>query len=120
MTKIAILPISGDQGIVTYCAVANGKRSQGATAGAALDALTSQLTEEESGTMVIVQSRRPDRFFNAAQQDRLAELMERWRSCRDQGKSLPAEEQAELEALVDAELDASAARAADLADKLKR
>ena len=44
MTKIAILPISGDQGSITFCAVANGKSSQGATAGAALDALTAQLT----------------------------------------------------------------------------
>ena len=120
MTKIAILPISADQGSITFCAVANGKRSQGATAGAALDALTAQLTPDESGTMVIVQNQRPDQFFDAESQRRLAELMGRWRSCRDQGQTIPAEEQAELAALIDAEVRASASRSTALADELKR
>jgi hypothetical protein len=65
--------------------VADGKRSQGATVGAALDALTAQLTPDEAGTMVIVQNQRPDHFFNAVSQQRLAELMARWCSCRDRG-----------------------------------
>ena len=120
MTKIAILPIAGDQGEVHYCAVANGKHSQGATAGAALDAITEQLTPEESGTLIIVQNQQPDRFFNEAQLRRLGELMAKWRRCRDEAKALPAEDEAELKLLVDAELRASGARAAALADELKR
>jgi hypothetical protein len=120
MTKIAILPISGDHGSVTFCAVADGKRSQGATAGAALDALTAQLTPDEAGTMVIVQNQRPDHFFNAESQQRLSELMTSWRSCRDLGHTLPVAEQAELASLIDAEVRASAARSAALADELKQ
>ena len=46
--------------------------------------------------------------------------MARWRTARDQGATLPADEQTELEALIDAELQASAARAATLADALGR
>jgi hypothetical protein len=65
-----------------------------------------------------MQNLRPDRFFGAAQQKRLAELMERWRLARDQGHSLPLDEQAELDALVEAELQASAARAAAILDEL--
>jgi hypothetical protein len=37
---------------------------------------------------VIVQTLRPDRFFNATQRQRLADLMDRWRKARDQGGSL--------------------------------
>jgi hypothetical protein len=120
MTKIAIMPISSDQGSITYCAISNGKHSQGATAGEALDALTAQLTADETGTMVIVQNQRPDRFFNETQQRRLAELMARWRACRDEGKALPANEEAELDALINAELRGAAARAEALVDELKR
>ena len=46
--------------------------------------------------------------------------MARWRTARDQGATLPVDEQTELEALIDAELQASAARAATLADALGR
>jgi hypothetical protein len=59
-------------------------------------------------------------FFSADQQRRLAELMERWRVARDKGESLPGDEQAEFESLVEAELRAAAARAAALADALGR
>jgi hypothetical protein len=120
MTKVAIVPIPTEKGGVSYRAVAGDKRSQGATAGAALDALTAQLTEEESRTLVVVQSGRPDRFFDASQQQRLAELMTHFRSAQDQGQVLAVGEQAELEALIEAELRASGARAAAMADELGR
>ena len=45
--------------------------------------------------------------------------MDRWRVARDQGVSLPADEQAELEALIEAELHAATARVAALADELR-
>jgi hypothetical protein len=44
--------------------------------------------------------------------------MTRWRTARDHGALLPAHEQAELEALIEAELHASTQRAAVLADEV--
>jgi hypothetical protein len=119
MTKVAIFPVPSDHGTVTYWAMGHNKRSHGATAGEALDALTQQLTEDETATLVVIQNQRPDRFFNSDQQIRLGELMSRWRTCRAMGGALPGVEQAELEKLVEAELEASAARASVLADELK-
>jgi hypothetical protein len=55
---------------------------------------------------------RPDRFFTEVQIGRLEELMGRWRQARDAGRALPPAEQAELEALVDAEVCAAGERAA--------
>jgi hypothetical protein len=118
MTKVAILPVTTDQGDLSYRAVAGAKQSSGATAGAALDALTAQLSADETSTLVIVQSLRPDQFFTAAQQQRLEQLMARWRTARDQDTSLPAHEQAELETLIEAELQAATHRAATLADEV--
>jgi hypothetical protein len=118
MTNVAILPVTTDQGGVSYRAIAGAKQSSGATAGAALDALTAQLPADEISTLVIVQSLRPDQFFTAAQQQRLDQLMARWRAARDQGTPLPAHEEAELEALIEAELHAATQRAAALADSV--
>jgi hypothetical protein len=120
MTRVAILPIPTETGVVSYCAVAGDKHSQDRTAGEALDALTAQLSKDESGTLVVVQSLRPDRFFSASQQRRLSELMARWRGARDQGESLSADEQLELQALVEAELRATRDRAAAIADESGR
>jgi hypothetical protein len=120
MTMVSILPMKTETGGVCYSAVSGDKRSQGSTAGEALDAITAQLPTGASGTLVIVQSRTPDRFFDAAQQQRLAELIERWRDARDRGTGLSAEEQAELDALVQAELKASGSRAASIAEELGR
>src|ERR687894_106917 len=102
MVTITILPEKIDQ----YRALSGDKESIGRTAGEALDALTSQLTEEEGGPLVIVQTHRPDRFFDAAQQRRLAELIR----LRDAG-SLTAEDERELEGLVEAELRGARERA---------
>jgi hypothetical protein len=120
MMKVAILPIPTAQGALVYRAIAGEKHAQGKTAGEALDALTAQLPADEASTLIIVQNLRPDRFFTAAQRQRLDALMARWRTARDQGATLPVDEQTELEALIDAELQASAARAATLADALGR
>lgn len=118
MTMVAILPITVEKDRTLFQAVAGEKRSQGSTPGEALDALSSQLSDSESGTLVIVQNLLPDRFFTAAQQQRLAELMDRWRSCRDRGENLTSDEQSELDALAETELRASAARTAALVDEL--
>ncbi len=110
MTRVAVLSMPGENDGISYYAMAGDKRSFGHTAGEALDSLTSQLAREDAGTLVIVQNRQPDRFFDARQQRRLNELMQRWRTAQDHGDSLPASEQAELAELVDVELRATAAR----------
>jgi hypothetical protein len=56
----------------------------------------------------------PDAPFTEAQQQRLAELMARWRAARDAGTALPLQDQADLAALVEAEPRAAAARSAAL------
>ena len=112
--KVAILPEPTTQGGVEYRAIAAGRQAVAQTAGAALDAVTAQLPVDEAGTLVIVQNHRPDQFFTVEQQRRLSELMGRWRAARDGGTSLPASEQAELDALIDAEVQASGRRAATL------
>ena len=69
--------------------MAGDKLSEGKTPGEALDALTVQLSEEETSTLVIVQNLRPDHFFNVEQQRRLADLMNRWRIAREMAFGLP-------------------------------
>jgi hypothetical protein len=111
MTTITILPEKTD----SYRAVAGDKESTGRTAGEALDALTSQLEDEETGTLIIVQKQKADEFFNAAQQERLAALM-----LLHQAGNLSTEEESELESLIQAELDGARQRAEALLNKLKR
>ncbi|MBA2732181.1 MAG: hypothetical protein H0U54_04740 [Acidobacteria bacterium] len=110
MTTITILPEKTD----SYRAVAGDKESTGRTAGEALDALTSQLEDEESGTLIIVQNRKADGFFNAAQQERLTALMQ----LRKAGNLSPEQER-EMESLVEAELDGARQRTASLLHELK-
>jgi hypothetical protein len=100
-------------------ATAAGKQTFGQTAGEALDALTAQLSPQTSGALVLVQPMQPDQFFTAAQQERLAELMSRWRTARDVGQALPPTERVELEALVDTQLEAATTRAAALRNGLQ-
>jgi hypothetical protein len=109
MTTITILPEEKN-----YRAVAGKKESVGRTAGEALDALTAQLDEEETGTLVIIQNRRSDKFFNASQQKRLTALMEKRKN-----NGLSATEETELENLVEAELDGARQRAQELLHELK-
>src|SRR5438105_536972 len=114
MTTIAILPeSSGTQG-PQYRAISGKKQSIGRTAGEALDALTPQLDPSETGALVLVQQLRPDAFFTSQQHERLQGLMERWRCARAAGTRLPPDDQSELDALVEAELRATANRAAAL------
>lgn len=109
MTTIAILPEQGEDQLI-FSAVAGEQHATGRTAGEALDALTAQLSAEGTGAPVIVQEFLPDEFFSAAQRDRLSVLMARWRAARDKGDELPPAEQAELERLVDEELQGATER----------
>lgn len=115
MTTVSILPIESVTGIRSYQAFSGQRTAEGTSAGAALDALSQRFPELADEPMIIVQRFQPDAYFSAAQQQRLLELMNRWRTFRDSGREFPDDEQAELEALVDAELRASGQRAADAA-----
>ncbi len=64
MTTIAILP----EQTGSYRAIAGSRESTGGTAGQALDALTAQLRDDETGTLVIVQNQQADQFFTRSQQ----------------------------------------------------
>jgi hypothetical protein len=120
MTKVAIIPESTEGGALQYRAVAGERQSTGATAGQALDALTALLPKGENGLLIVVQSLEPDEYFDAEQQARLGELMQRWRSARDRNQNLSKEDQLELDALVAAEVEASGKRAAKLVKELSR
>jgi hypothetical protein len=111
MTNVLILPEESD----SYRALSGDKQSTGRTPGQALDALRSQLTEDEAGTLVIVQGHKPDRFFNMAQQERLDELMR----LRERGE-LSAEDEIELESLIEVELLGAQVRAEALSDAVGR
>ena len=118
MTTVAILPIPKQTGGQTYQAVAGDRIATGETAGQALDAFTEQFPDVGGDSLLIVQRYQADRFFSEAQQQRMADLMARWREARDAGGKLSAEEQAELESLVAAESQASGERAEDVAKGL--
>ncbi len=109
MTTVAILPISDVNGEKAYRAIAGDKQSVGKTAGQALDALTDQLDDTEFSALLLIQSFHPDLLFSAIQQARLAELMTLWRRARDQGQVLSPAQQAELDLLVEIELQAATA-----------
>jgi hypothetical protein len=118
MTTIAIVPDNPQGSPASFRAVAGDVQSSGATVGQALDAVRAQLGGPEQTTLVVVQPMQPDHLFTAEQQQRLAELLARWRAARDAGASLPPHEQAELEALVEAELRAATERSAALVRQL--
>lgn len=115
MTTVLVLP--NNQNGKSFRAVSGERESFGETIGEALDALT---TELETPAVIYIQDFRPDKFFTEAQQNRLAELMEKWRELRDKGETLSADEQAELENLIEAELEASGRRSEKLAEQLGR
>ncbi|MEJ7638667.1 MAG: hypothetical protein WKF75_12005 [Singulisphaera sp.] len=103
-----------------YRAVAGRKQAMGRTAGEALDALAMQLPGEDADTLVIVRNMSPDRFFTAEQRRRLEQLTALWREALAGDSRLNAEEEAELEHLIDAEVCAATERAAALFRDLTR
>jgi hypothetical protein len=114
MTKVAVYHDSADLELMSYRAVSGRKQAMGRTAGEALDALASQLPQEETGPLVIVRKMGPDQFFSAEQRSRLEELTELRRKAIAANSRLAAHDEAELEQLVDAELRAATRRATAL------
>jgi hypothetical protein len=118
MTTIVLVPENSPASPPSFRAIAGDVQAHGATAGQALDAVTAQLGGTAETTLVVMQPMLPDEWFTAEQRRRLADLMARWRAARDAGTALPPEEQAELDALVKAELEAASRRSAALARQL--
>jgi hypothetical protein len=65
MTTVTIAPENPDTGKNIWRAIAGDKQSIGETAGEALDALTSQLSENESSSVVVIRRWQPDRFHRS-------------------------------------------------------
>jgi glucuronate isomerase len=120
MTTVAILPESDPRGQKFYRAIAGKLQATGKTAGEALDALTAQLEDSEFIALLIIQNFRPDHFFTAEQQQRLSELMSLWRTARDQNHTLSPTQQAELDNLVEVELNAATHRTESLIEQLNK
>lgn len=109
MTTITILPDEKN-----FRAVAGKKESVGRTVGEAIDKLNAQLNEDESGTLLVIQQRRADKFFGEAEQKRLAGLMS-----KKENETISFEEKSELEKLVESELNGARRRAEELIGGLK-
>jgi hypothetical protein len=120
MTRVAVYHEPADPESMPYRAVAGRNQARGRTAGEALDALASQLSQDEADTLVIVRSMSPDRFFSAEQRRRLEELMALRREALARNSRLSTDKQTELEQLVDAEVQATTERAAALLRDLAR
>ncbi|MFN7948437.1 MAG: hypothetical protein U0Z53_24005 [Blastocatellia bacterium] len=119
MNTISIIPEHPGSGETIWRAFSGGRESFGKTAGEAVDALAAQFGEEAPETLIIRQLK-PDIYFTAQQQQRLTELMSRWRAAREAGTLLPPEEQTELEGLIEAELQATAKRAEQIRRELEK
>jgi len=120
MTTISIVPELPSASNVKYRAIAGNRQSVGNTPGEALDAISSQLTEQDAGTLFVIQQMQPDRFLDGTQQLRLKELMQHWRAARDMGSAFSSEDQTELDQLVADELDATTKRASALLSEILR
>ena len=120
MTKIAVYHEPADPELMPFRAVSGPNQAMGRTAGEALDALASQLSQEDTETLVIVRNLKPDRFFTAGQRSRLEELTALRREAVAGNSRLTAPEEAELEELVDTELRAATERATALLHDLKQ
>lgn len=114
MAPITVIPDDPRGAAPQYRAVAGNKQAVGSTAGQAIDGLLEELGGLQEATLVILQPNPPDTHFTAEQRDRLAALMTKWRTARDGGTALSPDEQAELDALAEAEVRAAAERTSRL------
>ena len=107
MLPITIRTENNEVGAPRFRAIAGSRQSVGRTMGEALDALTADWGDNIQETAVLIQRFQPDAYFTTAQYCRMQELLTR-------RATLTAAERAELETLIDAELDATVARTESL------
>ena len=103
MSSVTIRPEKDNVDGASYRAVSGNRQSIGRTAGEALDSLIDQENGSVDSSAIFVQRMIPDSFFTREQIERMQELLAR---CDSRS---PAEN-AELDALIDAELDATVLR----------
>ena len=68
---------------------------------------------------MFLQINEPDQFFTAPQQEKLAELKSLLQVARDQGNTLPIEQQTELDDLMVLEMDAVIDRSKEMMNQLQ-
>lgn len=90
------------------------------TGGLARDALTVQVQTHEQGNITTMENSTPDAIFTVEQQQRLEQLMNRWRNAREAGQRLIPKVQTELEDLMAAEVRGASQRAACLDQELSQ
>jgi hypothetical protein len=106
MKTISIKTVTTTDGERLYQASLGTQSSTHRTVGKALDDLTTKMENQEINGFLFLQVNEPDQFFTAPQQERLAELKSLWQVARDQGNTLPIEQQTELDDLMVLEMDA--------------
>ncbi len=87
-----------------FRATAGKRQSLGRTPGEALDALLATEDADIESSAILIQRFVPDKYFTEAQYERMQHLL-------SNRSALKEHENAELDALIDAELDATIARA---------
>ncbi len=92
---------------IRFRAISGRHQSVGRTAGEALDALLEQEKDEVDSSAIIIQRFVPDAHFTQAQHDQMKMLLVR-------RNALTEAESAELDALIDAELEATIHRTQSL------
>ena len=113
MIAISIHEDVSDLETPLFLCIAGSRRSTGRTAGEALDALIAQEGESIVSSSLFIQRFAPDAFFSKEQYERMKSLLAR-------RNLLTTEENSELDALIDAELDATVERTNGLALQIKR
>jgi hypothetical protein len=103
MAAISIHREEGDGGTGRFRAVAGEHHSIGQTPGEALDSLIAREGSDVESSLILIQRFVPDAYFTQAQYDQMKALL-------DRKSSLTEAESEALDALIDAELDATVFR----------
>ena len=103
MPSISLRREDEKSGQPRFRATAWDRQSVGRTVGEALDALVATWADDDTTSAVLIQRFRPDDHFTASQHDRQRDLLNR-------SATLTTDERAELEGLIDLELDATISR----------
>jgi hypothetical protein len=119
MKTISIKTVTTTDGKRLYQVSLGTQSSTGKTAGEALDDLAAKMENQEINGFLFLQVNEPDQFFTAPQQEKLAELKSLWQVARDQGNTLPIEQQAELDDLMVLEMDAVIDRSKEMMNQLQ-
>ena len=111
MTAVTIHQKANEASSPRFLAIAGRHQSAGDTPGEALDSLLMQEGNTIDSSLIFIQRCAPDLYFTRAQHDRMKELLNR-------RHSLTSHENEELDALINAELDATVSRTNPLLQRI--